>query len=239
MVLMYVARFAAATLFMFAFPLAVVLTMVLSITFDQGYYMRGYAKNEVTQTTGMSVAELSEATRQVQAFFRGGPPVSLIVRKEWGREILFNSREQQHLVDVRGLFDLVGLGQILSIVYMIIAAIVVLLIGRSRGARTLARWVTAGSALMLGIFALVGVLALGDFQALWTQFHLVSFSNDLWLLDWRTDYMIRLWPLGFWFGAVTDVVIRSAVAAILALVIAQIYLRRTPRRASVPALATT
>jgi uncharacterized membrane protein len=49
------------------------------------------------------------------------------------------------------------------------------------------------------------------------QFHLISFANDFWLLDPTKDYLIMLFPQGFWSDAATII---ALVATGLALVLA-------------------
>ena len=224
-------QFLVAALFIVALPLALVLTVIRLMVFESGYYQRGYERHGVARTTGMSREQLAEATVQVQAYFGGGPPVSLVIQKERGREPLFNAREQRHLADVRDLLNLAFRVQEASLVYVVGVAVGLLAFGRPGGANRLARWVSGGATLTLAVFAVLGLLALGDFQALWTRFHLLSFDNDLWMLDPRTDYMIRLYPVPFWFDAVIDVVVRSAAMAGVLLVTAQVYLRWLARPA--------
>ena len=48
---------------------------------------------------------------------------------------------------------------------------------------------------MIGLFSLLG------FDRLFLYFHLVSFSNDLWILDPSRDYLIAMFPQGFFFDA--------------------------------------
>ena len=43
------------------------------------------------------------------------------------------------------------------------------------------------------------VLAIIGFDRLFLFFHLVSFSNELWILDPRHDYLIAMFPQGFFF----------------------------------------
>ena len=51
------------------------------------------------------------------------------------------------------------------------------------------------------IFAAVLVLlACIDFDSLFILFHKVAFTNDLWLLDPRTDLLIRLMPIEFFIS---------------------------------------
>lgn len=227
-----------AAVFTLALPLALVLTNIRILSFDADYWQRSYVRNEVDEWTGMSFGELAEATRQVQDYFRGGPPVSMVVEKvslrpgnpRWGPEPLFNERERNHLADVRDLLQgAMGIQEV-TVAYLVGAALLLLAFGRAAGARMLARWTTIASLATLSLFAVLGLLALGDFSSFWTRFHELSFDNDLWLLEWETDYMIRFWPAAFWFGAVMDVVVRSVAAALLLLVLAHLYLRVNPRR---------
>lgn len=217
----------AAVLFVLSLLLAVVLTSIRLLVFDPAYYQSGYQRFGGAASTRMAAQQLSEATAQMQAYFRGGPPVSLEVEKEWGREVLFNPREQKHLADIRDLVGLVVRVQEASLAYLLAATVGLLALRRAAGLPRLARWLRAGAAFTLAVFAALGLIAVGNFQWFWLQFHLLSFSNDLWRLDPRSDYMIRLFPAGFWFNAVLDVVARSAGAAGVLLLLAQTYVSRS------------
>ena len=226
-----------AVFFTLSLMLVLVLTNVRLLVFDPGYYRRGYERHGVALTTGMTPAELEQSTAQVQNYFRGGPPVTLVVQKEWGPEPLFNPREQQHLAEVRELLNLAFRSQEVLLAFLFVAAAALLLLRRAAGARLLARWLSLGAGLTLTIFAALGLLALADFDFFWTQFHLLSFSSSLWMLDPRTDYLIRLYPVPFWFEAVQDVIGRSIGGAVAILVLAQggLYLeRRLARRSAHP-----
>ena len=39
-----------------------------------------------------------------------------------------------------------------------------------------------------------------DFNRLFILFHRIAFTNDLWLLNPRTDLLIRLMPIGFFIS---------------------------------------
>jgi len=211
----------ANLLFVLAVPLAIVLTQVRMMMFDPGYYERGYQRHGVAGSTGMTLDQLSLATTQIQEFFHGGPPVSLVVSKERGREPLFNAREQKHMEDVRALLNRALGIQEASLLYLFGAASFLLVARRSAGVQSLARWLAVGAGVTLAIFIVVGLLAALDFRSFWTQFHLLSFDNDLWRLDPRTDYLIRLFPESFWFEAVLELGARSLATAMVLLILAQ------------------
>ena len=110
----------------------------------------------------------------------------------------FSEKENAHMADCRGLIALdtgVCLGALAG------AAVLILLAFRRRPGRERVRafgrglcwslWIAGGLALVLGIWAAA------DFDGLFITFHRVAFTNDLWLLDPRTDLLIRLMPIDF------------------------------------------
>jgi integral membrane protein (TIGR01906 family) len=60
------------------------------------------------------------------------------------------------------------------------------------------KWSAIGTGAFLVIF---GATAAIDFGWLFTQFHFLSFANDLWLLDPYSDYLIIMFPQRFFFEA--------------------------------------
>jgi integral membrane protein (TIGR01906 family) len=58
-----------------------------------------------------------------------------------------------------------------------------------------------GGILTVGLVLAAGAGALADFNALFLQFHLVSFTNDLWQLDPARDRLIQMYPAQFFRDA--------------------------------------
>jgi integral membrane protein (TIGR01906 family) len=82
---------------------------------------------------------------------------------------------------------------------------------------TLGRDVSGGGKLTLALVGVVGLLALVGFNRLFLLFHLISFSNDFWMLDPRRDYLIAMFPQGFFFEATMLIAFCTiAAAAVLA-----------------------
>jgi len=54
-----------------------------------------------------------------------------------------------------------------------------------------------------------------DFDQFFLQFHLLSFANDFWMLNPATDYLIMLFPQGFWFDATLVCALGTAAGAII------------------------
>ncbi len=130
-----------------------------------------------------------------------------------GAEYLaFNQKEQQHMVDVQGLFllatDVMQIG--LAIAGLMLVGLVLPDLIWNTGLMSamifavtdlrpqeLGRSLRKGLLIVLGIVAAVAIWAAIDFDSLFILFHRVAFTNDLWLLDPRTDLLIRLMPTEF------------------------------------------
>ncbi len=192
-------------------PVATFLSVVHQMATDRQLYLWGYETFNVSASTGMSRAQLEEATDQLLTFFEGGPPVSLKVLKGGQPAPLYNDKEMRHLDDVRNLMGWAWSVQLVSLVALIVATAGALVVGRRAGLRWLAKVALGGGLMTVASVVVLGLLALSDFQAFWTQFHILSFSNDLWLLDPRTDYLIRMFPPPFWFQVVMLAGLRSVL----------------------------
>jgi uncharacterized membrane protein len=66
-----------------------------------------------------------------------------------------------------------------------------------------------------------------NFDGFFYQFHVFSFANDFWLLDPATDFLVMLFPQGFWYDATVAIALVTAAAALLLSGGAWLYLRKT------------
>jgi integral membrane protein (TIGR01906 family) len=70
-----------------------------------------------------------------------------------------------------------------------------------------------------------------DFDRFFLQFHLISFANDLWQLDPTKDYLIMLFPQGFWYDATLFCALGTVVMAVVLAGMAGGYLLLIRRKA--------
>lgn len=205
----------AGALFAASVPLVLVLTNLRLMVLDPGVYERGFAQYAVAETTGMTPNELRQAAAQLIRYFREGEPISLRVRKGDALASLFNERELIHLADVRSLFELAFGVQRAASLYALVFLAVTLAWRRPRPWGALAKPLLAGSLITLGLFAVAYLVIAANFEEMFLRFHLLSFRNEYWRLDPRTDYLIRMFPQGFWYDAAGQLAGRSALAAAL------------------------
>lgn len=217
----------AALVFYASLPLALVFGNVRWLVYNESLYMGGYAKYGIRETTGMSTEQLIEATRQIQAYFRDGSPITLQIQKETGVELLFNAREMQHLHDVRQLLNLLFSIQAGAVAYLPLYAALCLRWYRPNGLSFIAGDAVGAGLFSVALLAAAGAVASSNFEQVFIQFHQMSFDNDLWMLDPRTDYMIRMFPEGFWFESAMQIAGLTAVEALAIAGVGYFIRRRT------------
>lgn len=151
--------------------------------------MRHYAPSEAT---GLPDAQYPEMAHMITRYLAGetnefqhrfiadGEPVEA-----------FQPHEQQHMADCRALFKLdrkvLYAGAMLSVALFAVAL----------GQRNLLKGCAVGLGAVIAVVVVIAVMAAIDFDSLFILFHRLSFANDLWLLNPRTDLLIRLMPIGF------------------------------------------
>ncbi|NLJ40412.1 MAG: TIGR01906 family membrane protein [Clostridiales bacterium] len=214
--------FIAASLLIFI----LFLTALEWVAFDMNYYDKEYKSLGISASTGMSHGDLLMVTGELLDYIKDKRDDLDILAAVNGEErLVFNQREIDHMVDVKGLFTkgykmrwlLLGGFLLLGIILFITDK------GALRGLCVSYLW--ALSALIAFAIILL-ILILVDFTAVWTVFHLIFFTNDLWLLDPATDILIRMVPEKFFFDTVMRVLgLFGAILAALAVGAAAILRR--------------
>ncbi|MBI4187659.1 MAG: TIGR01906 family membrane protein [Chloroflexi bacterium] len=178
-------------------------------------YNYGFEKYAVSQSTGLAETELDKAARGLISYFNSGEEfINVTVVKNNQPFQLFNQREIVHLKDVKGLIRL-DYGVLLGTLIYVAGYSAFSLYLKKRNRRELARGVVAGSGLTLALMLALGLGMLLNFDQLFLQFHLLSFSNDFWQLDPTRDYLIMLFPGGFWYDATLFAVLAIAGMAVV------------------------
>lgn len=190
----------ATLVFLLALPVALLATDARLLANDLSFYQQGYAKYGSYQATGLPKDELDRATGELIVYFNSSQDLPSIEVSSGSKTFpLFDQRDSLHLRDVRDLIRLTYLFQEISLAYVLLFSVAFLFLRKVRPLAGL-----AGAWMWGGVFSAVFLLAIGvamlfDFDRLFLQFHLVSFSNDLWVLDPATSNLIRMVPEGFFF----------------------------------------
>lgn len=207
-------KIATQWLFIICLPVLLLTASVTWAVNSPWLYQYGFDKYGVGRTTGLAQAELDRAAGGLIDYFNSDDDlISLTVTRDGETFELFNQREITHLKDVKGLFRLVYWLLLGTLVYGLIYLGMSLFWWRDRERLT---WgLVGGGGLTLVLMAALGLGTLFSFDQLFLQFHLISFANDLWMLDPTRDYLIMLFPRGFWFDAALFCALVTAVGALV------------------------
>ena len=203
-------------LFALVLPIWLVTSNVRWAVNDLRLYSFGFNKFDIQGRTGISNEELMSAARQIRNYFNNQEEILNVTVEIAGvvRNI-YNPKEIAHMRDVRGLIQGVYRFQEITSLYIAILIIVGILARRSTVWRRVARACVYGGIWTLVLIALIAILSFVDFGGLFLAFHLVSFSNDLWLLDPSRDMLIRMFPQGFFMDATMLIALATIVEALV------------------------
>ena len=180
-----------------------------------GFYKKEYEKYRVTDNLNMKIDNVMAVTEHMMAYLIGKEEkLSIVTDVDGEHQDFFNEQDRLHMADVRNLF----LGGLKLRNYAVILAIILMIVLRAKKA-DFRRLVPQGYLQALFVYlilaAILGVAMSIDFTSCFTLFHKLFFTNNLWIFDPETDYMIRMLPEGFF----SDMVIRVGVIFIVLLAV--------------------
>lgn len=217
----------SAVAFIIAIPVFLVTSNIRFFASETRFYERGFRQNNAAAITGVSLPELDRAAKELANYFENDAPLLTTTVQIDGQEApLYNDREIAHMKDVKALMRFVYRLHEFSLAVVITYITCVYLWAREKSLRALATQALAGVGVGFAALAFVGVFALTGFDAAWTKFHQLAFSNDLWRLDPSRDRLIQMFPEKFWqestyiIGALTLVEVALTVGVALAYLLA-------------------
>ena len=158
--------------------------------------MRRYAPAE---TTRLPETEYPAVARLVTDYLTGRTETfqHTFPGPDGAEYLCFQAHEQAHMADVRGLIRLDTAMMAVSLLAGLAATAAVIRLSRRTRGEAL-KPCAAGVRTLLTALAVLATLLLAwaalDFDGFFTAFHRVAFRNELWILNPRTDLLIRLMP---------------------------------------------
>ena len=223
---MEIARKVAVILFIALVPIFLITTSVRWVISFPSLYSYGFDKYNISHYTGIERDDLLDAAAQLRDYFNNDDEDIVIRTFVLGvlRENLYNQREIDHMRDVKVLVNNVYRVQEVIGLYFLVFAALGFFISRRRFIEALLRVISRGGKVTLALVVVIGLLSAVAFNQLFMLFHLVSFSNDFWQLDPRTDYLVRIFPDAFWLDATVWVAVRTITGAVAITVAGSAYL---------------
>jgi len=206
--------------------LALVLTAAQVVIFDEDRFHEAYIEYDRYEYIGISEDDLNRVTHDLLEYMKGNrEDIVMYADINGEEEMVFEEREQLHMVDVLYLMDVGFMIRNICALIAVAAILLLLVFDRKNMLKILARGYLIGFIVFFVLLIILGTAMVIDFNALFIRFHELLFDNDLWLLDPYEDIMINMFPqeffnsLGIWIGIYALVFI--TIPALLAF----IYLR--------------
>jgi len=217
----------ATVLFVLSIPLLLITSNVRWAANEPRLYEYSFDHYDAEARTGVARSELDYAARDLVRYFNDERPIiQTLVTQDGQRVPLYGERETSHLRDVKDLFRTVFRAQEASLAFVLTYMVGFFVWASEASLRLLARTVLAASLVTVALLGAAAVgSAFGGFDDLWTRFHLLAFTNDLWKLDPDTDHLIQMFPEDFWLDATLLVAGLTAVEALALLAASTAYLR--------------
>ena len=117
------------------------------------------------------------------------------------RRPLFNQKEISHMDDVQKLFELAKNARLVAGAILLLVPLLGVWLGGGGFLPTLGKLLAAGGIADDHLLGLAGLALAGRLHRGFDPVPRIAFSNDDWMLDPRTDYLIMLFPEGFWLDA--------------------------------------
>ena len=203
-------------LFIVTVPLFLITISVTWAFNSPSLYNNGFEKYSISRSTGITNADLRQVGADIRSYINSSDEPMDIQTSIFGVEQdLFNPKEIAHMRDVKNLVRGVYILALVSVIYLASMTLFGFIKQGRLFTLTIAKRLAIGGGLTMAMLILFSLVAVIGFDSLFIKFHEISFANDFWRLNPRTDYLVRIFPDNFWFDATVWVAMRAIVGALI------------------------
>lgn len=182
--------------------LASIFFIILKVSFIFELYKYFYTKSNLAWKLDISDSQLLDYTENLLNYLQTGEPLN----SNW-----YTQKDSLHMIDVRNLYqNSLELTYILF-TFFIITSLIIVLLEKRNTLTSITKIFNKVLGAFLFIILLLGIYISIDFNSFWINFHLLTFDNDLWLLDPLESNLIKMFPEEFFFLLVSICVISIVI----------------------------
>ena len=204
-------------LFNAALFLAILLSNALIIINTDSFYEFEFNKNNTSLKTGINHSDLFIVVDNIQDFFneKSNEKIQMTTYINGIEKNLFNSKEIRHMIDVKNLILNIKFFNYLLWTTVIVILLIKISLSKDKILNTFR--VIAKSYFIYSVSILISALILLalSFRWIFYLFHIISFDNNLWILDPRTDYLIKIFEEVFFMDAAIFIGILTLFSSII------------------------
>jgi len=203
-------------------PIILLLTSVEIATFDIDFFEEKYVEYNIMKVTGIEKDNLMEVTEELLSYLKGTRKDLIIFTEVNGKtEQVFEEREILHMEDVKELFQK---GYLLRRILLFLSGISIIFIVIYQK-KNLGKTLIISAIYPIILLIILATLMYVDFYKYFTYFHEIFFTNDLWLLNPKTDILIQMLPLEF-FNSIAYKIVLLFIMGLLIILVTGILLSR-------------
>lgn len=190
-----------------------------------------FLRHADTSITGVDIQEYPGLAEKITAYLTGKADTFQTTLSVHGQtREAFSEKELLHMQDVKSLFTLCR--SVFLFCTLIVGVCLALSLFRMKSMLPLlSRSYLRVSLFITVLGAALAVWAAIDFHSLFTLFHRLFFTNDLWLLNPKQDLLVQLMPTSFFVEYAARIGLFWFMSAALACLISQLYLKKRKRHA--------
>jgi integral membrane protein (TIGR01906 family) len=154
----------------------ILLSTLYYISFDFNYYKNKFEKYSIYDKIN---GDVDNSFKEVLDYVKGD--------KVFISSDLFNERELEHLKDVKELFYF---AKILIVFYAFLIIFCIAILEKKH----ILKAIKNASYFILSFISIISLSILINFEKAFIIFHEILFTNDLWILNPRTDNLLKMMP---------------------------------------------
>lgn len=210
-------------------PILLLLNSVEIAAFDLDFYSAQYDENQVMEDTGIEKEELMNITREMLDYLKDDrEDLEVYGQVNGQKQLIFDEKDQAHMVDVKELFSKGFLLRNLSLAFFLIALVYLAFVKEQK--RKAAQGIFLSTVITIFILILLGIIVATDFSKYFDEFHYIFFDNDLWRLDPRESILIHLVPLGFFQNIMIQIILYFSGSLLICILLSGWYLKHSKKR---------
>ena len=197
--------------------LAILLSNSLLMINTDSFYKFEFNKNNTALKTGINENDLFLVVDNIQDFFKekSNEKINMVVYISGIKKNLFNSKEIQHMIDVKNL--ILNIKFFNYLLWFTALILLLIKISLSKEKKLISVLSITRSYFIYSVAILISTLILIalSFRWIFYFFHIISFDNNLWILDPRTDYLIKIFEEVFFMDAAIFIGILTLFSSII------------------------
>ena len=206
-------------LFGWCFIIVCVVFSIKSTALNPNFYIPKYEEMELASDIGVSKKDLNQSIRLLLDYLDDKrDDIKGHITWYGVSQETFNEKETSHMVDVKVLYQ--NALKVAKMAFIILGLVVLYFYLNDK--TLMFAYLSKG--FLMAMFTFILMLVFFGFWILWTWFHTIFFSNQLWLLDPNTDFMICMLPETIFYKLVLACVVKVICFMALASVLAIYYM---------------